>query len=171
MKKILNILIVFLVPFFVLLSTNLYADEKSILLGQKLWKKSLKCGYCHGPFGNGSGDPRSPGKAANLRVTQLDKDGLMEIIACGIPGTEMPYFHRSAYKKPEICWDTLAEDLGEDMPKKGKKMISDKSVIAIADYIIARLKGRGDITAAECEEYFSVGSKRCEGFRQKEQEQ
>ena len=65
---------------------------------------------------------------------------------------------------------SLAEDMGEDMPKKGKKTISEKSIAALTDYIIAKIVGKGKITAAECEEYFSVGSKRCEGFRQREQQ-
>ena len=41
---------------------------------------------------------------------------------------------------------------------------------ALTDYIIAKIVGKGKITTAECEEYFSVGSKRCEGFRQREQQ-
>ena len=162
--------IIFLICFLVFFTQEIMADEKSILLGEKIWKERIKCGYCHGPFGNGAGNPRSPGNAANLRETQLDRDLLIEVITCGIPGTEMPYFHKSAYKKPEICWDMLAEDMGEDMPKKGKKTISEKSIAALTDYIIAKIVGKGKITTAECEEYFSVGSKRCEGFRQREQQ-
>ena len=61
------------------------------------------------------------------------------------------------------------EDMGEDMPVKGKKSLSDKSIAALADYIIAKIKGRGPITAKECEEYFSVGSRRCDGFKEREQ--
>tara|TARA_Y100000590_G_C15313762_1_gene861168 strand:- start:116 stop:628 length:513 start_codon:yes stop_codon:yes gene_type:complete len=159
---------IFLICFLFCFSFSLHADEKSILKGEKIWKERIKCGYCHGPFGNGAGNPRSPGKAANLRETQLDKAGLIEIISCGIPTTEMPYFHRSAYKNAEICWDMTAEDMGEDMPKKGNKTLSDKSIAALADYIIAKMKGRGPITTAECEEYFSVGSRRCDGFRERE---
>ena len=141
------------------------ADEKSVEGGLKIWKKA-KCGYCHGIYGDGKGDPRSPGNGANLRETQFDKEGLIEIVSCGIPGTEMPYFHRSAYKKPEICWDMLEGDMGEDMPKthQGKK-ISEKSIIKVVDYIVAKIKGKGSITLEQCEEYFRVGSKACDRFK------
>ncbi|MBI29051.1 MAG: cytochrome C [Pelagibacteraceae bacterium] len=166
--KFLSVKNIYIICFVFFLSIPSNADEKSILKGEKIWKERINCSYCHGPFGNGAGNPRSPGKAANLRETQLDKAGLIEIINCGIPTTEMPYFHRAAYKDAKICWDMTAEDMGEDMPKKGKKTLSDKSVAALADYIIAKIKGRGKITTAECEEYFSVGSRRCDGFRERE---
>ena len=85
---------IFLFCFLFCFSFSVNADEKSILKGEKIWKERIKCGYCHGPFGNGAGDPRSPGKAANLRETQLDKSMLIEVISCGIPTTQMPYYHR-----------------------------------------------------------------------------
>ena len=161
------LIILFSILFF---TPNVFAvDEKTLNLGKKVWKERIKCGYCHGPFGNGAGNPRSPGLGANIRETQLDRDGLYLVVACGIPGTEMPYFHRSAYKKPEICWDMLAEDMGEDMPKKheNNRTLNEKSISALVEYILADIKGRGPITLEECEEYFSVGSRKCNGFRDK----
>ena len=50
------------------------------------------CQFCHGINGDGRGDPRSPGRAANLRETRLNREQLIEVIACGRPGTEMPHF-------------------------------------------------------------------------------
>jgi hypothetical protein len=157
--------ILFIVSIFSFIS-SVYADEKSIAAGKKLWAKKIGCGYCHGVFGDGSGDPRSPGAGANLRITQLDREGLIEVIACGIPGSEMPYFHRSAYKKPEICWDMIAEDMGEDMPKTFEgKTLSSKSIPKVVDYILANIKDRGPITLEECENYFKVGSRACNGYK------
>ena len=148
-----------------LFSSIAFADDATVAAGEKVWKRT-KCGYCHGIFGDGKGHPRSPGLGANLRETQLDREGLTEIIACGIPGTEMPYFHRSAYKKPEICWDMTAEDMGEDMPKTYEgKTLSDKSIPKLVEYILVKLKGRGPLSLEECEEYFKVGSKACDRFR------
>ena len=160
MLKIISFIFIFLIIY------PVYADEKSIAAGKKLWGKKIGCGYCHGVFGDGNGDPRSPGLGANLRITQYDREGLTEIIACGTPGTEMPYFHRSAYKKPEICWDMTVEDMGEDMPKTFEgKTLSDRSIPKLVDYIMAKIKDRGPVTKEECEEYFKVGSRACKGYK------
>ena len=60
--------------------------------GKNVWLSQANCADCHGWFGDGNAeDPRSP-RGANLRETELDKDSLIEIILCGIPGTSMPHF-------------------------------------------------------------------------------
>src|SRR5690606_18341782 len=59
--------------------------------GKVVFHKTGICINCHGWNGNGMGNnPRSEGNAALLRETQLDTQGLIDIISCGIPGTPMP---------------------------------------------------------------------------------
>src|SRR5882762_6135833 len=57
--------------------------------GRRLFLEKAQCSYCHGWAGDGSGDPRSPGIAANLRNSALTRDQLVEVIMCGRPGTAM----------------------------------------------------------------------------------
>jgi hypothetical protein len=59
--------------------------------GQRLFRDKADCQFCQGIDGDGSGDPRSPGRAANLHETRLSSEQLIEVIACGRPGTEMPH--------------------------------------------------------------------------------
>src|SRR5262245_34512387 len=65
--------------------------------GRRLFLEKAACAYCHGWAGDGAGAPQSPGRAANLRRTQLQRDQLITVISCGIPGTAMPHFDEGAY--------------------------------------------------------------------------
>jgi mono/diheme cytochrome c family protein len=58
-----------------------FAQDTSF--GQRLFQDKADCQFCHGINGDGRGDPRSPGRAANLHGTHLSRDQLIEVIACG----------------------------------------------------------------------------------------
>ena len=72
------------------------ARAQNVSFGERLFRDKADCQFCHGIDGDGRGDPRSPGRAANLHETQLNRDQLIEVIACGRPGTEMPHFDKYA---------------------------------------------------------------------------
>ena len=63
-----------------------FAQDTSF--GQRLFQDKADCQFCHGINGDGRGDPRSPGAAADLHKTRLNRDQLIEVIGCGRPGTE-----------------------------------------------------------------------------------
>jgi len=65
---------------------------QDVSFGDRLFREKADCQFCHGADGDGRGDPRSPGQAANLHATILTRDQLIEVIACGRPGSEMPHF-------------------------------------------------------------------------------
>src|SRR6266404_1667592 len=65
------------------------AHAQDMTFGQRLYQEKADCQFCHGPDGDGRGDPRSPGKAANLHKTTLNRAQLVEVIACGRLATEM----------------------------------------------------------------------------------
>jgi cytochrome c553 len=46
-----------------------FAQDTSF--GQRLFQDKADCQFCHGINGDGRGDPRSPGRAANLHETHL----------------------------------------------------------------------------------------------------
>jgi mono/diheme cytochrome c family protein len=80
--------------------------------GQRLFHDKADCQFCHGVNGDGHGDPRSPGKASDLHKTSLNREQLVEIIACGRPGSEMPHFDKYAYED-KSCY---AEEVGKNKP-------------------------------------------------------
>ena len=66
------------------------ARAQNVSFGQRLFQDKADCKFCHGEDGDGRGDPRSPGAATNLHKTRLNRDQMIEVIACGRPATEMP---------------------------------------------------------------------------------
>jgi mono/diheme cytochrome c family protein len=71
---------------------------QDVSFGERLFRDKADCQFCHGINGDGRGDARSPGRAANLHETLLNREQLIEVIACGRPGTEMPHFDKYAYE-------------------------------------------------------------------------
>src|SRR6201999_3407793 len=92
-----------------ILSSPAWAQDTSF--GQRLYQDKADCQFCHGIDGDGRGDPRSPGQAANLHKTILNREQLIEVIACGRPATEMPHFDKYAYED-KSCYGRAATDLG-----------------------------------------------------------
>jgi mono/diheme cytochrome c family protein len=118
------------------------AQEQSF--GDRLFHDKADCQFCHGPDGDGHGDPRSPGKAANLHETILNRDQLVEVIACGRPGTEMPHFNKYAYDdEDDRCYGMLKADVGKDIPPDPHSTpLTKHEIDAVADYILANYKGK-----------------------------
>src|SRR5215470_3514196 len=88
------------------------ARAQNVSFGERLFRDKADCQFCHGIDGDGRGDPRSPGRAANLHETRLDREQLIEVIACGRPGTEMPHFDKFAYDDTN-CYGLKGKDLGQ----------------------------------------------------------
>lgn len=61
--------------------------------GKIVFQKVGYCVNCHGWAGDGQAgsNPLSHAAGANLRKTELDTEGLTEVIKCGLPGTKIPY--------------------------------------------------------------------------------
>lgn len=139
------------------------ADPQVLALGMDVWKTKIGCPACHGWSGNGvPDDPRQP-VGANLRQTQLDHAGLMEVIKCGRPATGMPHFDARAYKDKR-CYGVTEADLGDQVPPSWGTFLIPREVEAVTTYIEARMKGRGPFTFAECEEYYGADAEICRLF-------
>src|SRR6202162_2023648 len=112
------------------------AQAQDVSFGERLFRDKADCQFCHGIDGDGRGDPRSPGRAANLHETHLNRDQLVEVIACGRPGTEMPHFDKYAYEDTD-CYGLKGKDLGADAPRDPHSTpLTRREIEAAADYII-----------------------------------
>ena len=117
-----------------------FAQDTSF--GQRLFQDKADCQFCHGINGDGRGDPRSPGKAANLHKTELGRDALIEVVTCGRVGTEMPYFDKYAYEERR-CRGLSEADLGKDMPPfPHSNSLTQREIAAVVDYILAAFVGK-----------------------------
>jgi hypothetical protein len=100
------------------------------------------CQFCHGIGGDGRGDPRSPGRAANLHETHLNRDQLVEVIACGRPGTEMPHFDKYAYEDTDR-YGLKGKNLGNDAARDPHSTsLTKREIEAVVDYILAKFVGK-----------------------------
>jgi mono/diheme cytochrome c family protein len=118
------------------------AHAQDVSFGNRLYHEKADCQFCHGPDGDGRGDPRSPGQAANLHNTILNRDQLIEVIACGRPGTEMPHFDKYAYED-KTCYNATAADLGADVPHDPHSTpLTRREIEAVADFVIKTYVGK-----------------------------
>ena len=138
-------------------------DDRTLSLGKRVFQERGKCSYCHGWAGDGEGDPFAP-RGANIRDIALTREQLVEVVQCGRPDTEMPHFDRRAYVD-DRCFGMTAADLGDAKPPLATDTLRKAEMEAVADYVIAKVLGRGDPTLAECEEFFSPGSRSCAPYR------
>lgn len=125
--------------------------------GQRLYRAN--CAGCHKWHGGGGGG--YGGAALSLRATSLDRAAIIETIACGRPGTGMPYHLRGAYEGAG-CYGLSEKDVGAGMVLEANSFLRPPEIAAIADYVIAAIRGRGEPTLAECRAFFGAGSRVCD---------
>jgi mono/diheme cytochrome c family protein len=136
--------------------------------GRRIFLEKADCTFCHGWAGDGAGQGQSPGGAANLRKSQLQRDQLIMVIGCGIPGTAMPHFDQDAYTDTR-CYGQTEADLGARTPSyPPTTTIAPREIEAVADYLLAKVIGRGPITREECREVFGERGRSCETYPPKQ---
>jgi hypothetical protein len=141
------------------------ADPADIADGMRLYRQKADCQSCHGWAADGHKmDNQSP-DGANLRETTLDRAGLIETIKCGRPGTLMPAFDKFAYSDGR-CFGLKQADLRArqltiaDPPST----LQPVEVERIADFLIAKVVGKGPMDHAKCVEYWGSDVEACKEF-------
>ena len=103
------------------------------------------------------------GAAASIRDTGLDKEGLKQIVECGRPGTNMPYFSKQAYKDDRCFGLKFIDFKGDDKnrPLPARKMLNERQIKALINFIVDDIKGK-PITKDYCLRFFGKPSRICE---------
>ena len=131
--------------------------------GKRIYQRA-NCVGCHKWHGGGGGG--YGGDALSLRGTQLERDQIIETVTCGRPGTGMPYFRRSAYDgEDHPCYGLGREELGKDVPVEATIFLRPNEVAAVADYVVADIKGKGEPNYAECAAFFGEGARVCNVYK------
>ena len=131
--------------------------------GKRIFQRA-NCVGCHKWHGGGGGG--YGGDALSLRATQLDRDQIIETVTCGRPGTGMPYFQRGAYDgEAHPCYGMGRQELGHDIPVEATTFLRPSEVGAVADYVVAEVKGKGEPSYAECLAFFGEGSRVCNVYK------
>jgi mono/diheme cytochrome c family protein len=134
-------------------------------LGKAVFKRA-NCVGCHKWHGNGGGG--YGGDALSLRKTELTREQIIETVGCGRPGTGMPFFTRGAYDSVK-CYGMNREDVGSQMPPEANTFLRPSDVEGVADYVITRIKGKGEPNYSECVDFFGDTSRVCDIYRAQQQ--
>ena len=129
--------------------------------GKTIFKRA-NCFGCHKWHGNGGGG--YGGDALSLRRTELTRDQIIETVACGRPGTGMPYFARGSYDTTK-CHEMSRQDVGDSIPPEGGVFLRAPDIDAVADYVLAHIKGKGEPNYDECVSFFGNTSRVCDIYK------
>jgi len=135
-------------------------QEQALAEGKRLFRAD--CAGCHKWHGSGGGG--YGGLALSLRSTRLSREQIIETVGCGRPGTGMPYHLRDAYESDK-CYGLTKEQLGKIMPMAAAAFLRPADIATIADYVLARVKGKGEPNYAECIDFFGEGSRVCNIYK------
>jgi hypothetical protein len=98
----------------------------------------------------------------------LNRDQLVEVISCGRPGTPMPHYDELAYTDKR-CYGVTETELGPQAPSlPPSTTLQKREMEAIADYLVAKVIGRGPVTREECEEMFGKEARSCGEYPSKQ---
>jgi len=140
-------------------------DPESIAAGMRIFRTKGDCQSCHGWAADGRKMDSQMPDGANLRATKLDREKLMIAIKCGVPGKAMPAFDRLAYSDGRCYGMSQAalKKLGglPDPPAT----LQPREIESVADFLFAKVVGKGPMDRAACIEYFGSEVEACKDLK------
>lgn len=142
-------------------------DEAAVARGLQVWRDVAICRYCHGWDAKGALVEGYP-PATPLVNTILERDQLIEAVACGRPRPGMPRHRVDAWTKAYECYGMVKEDIGTDYPDPPqRRYLSAREIEDVVDYVIAVYKS-GEMTYDNCQKYYAPsGSRLCDQYKPK----
>jgi mono/diheme cytochrome c family protein len=134
---------------------------EDVAAGMRIYRQKGDCQACHGWAADGRKMDSQMPDGANLRTTKLDRDKLIMAVKCGIPGKSMPAFDRLAYSDGRCYGMTQAalKKIGglPDPPTT----LQPREIEQVADFLLAKVVGKGAMDRAACIEYFGSAVDAC----------
>ena len=130
-------------------------SERNIASGRRLYHQKADCQSCHGWSGDGMKMDNQAPDGANLRESALDREQLVFVIKCGLPGREMPAFDRLAYTD-DRCLGRTRRDLrrmGLRLPEPGATL-QNREVERLVDFLLAKVVGQGEMNRERCIDFW-----------------
>src|SRR6266487_1222080 len=140
-------------------------DAADVAEGMRLFRQKGNCQACHGWAGDGRKLDSQMPDGANLRASVLDREALILRIKCGRPGSGMPAFDKFAYSDGR-CYGLKQADLRAkslqipDPPAT----LQPREIETIADFMFAKIIGRGPMDRAKCIDYWGSEVEACNEF-------
>ena len=138
------------------------AQTNAVAAGGRIYRQKADCQACHGWAGDGRKMDSQMPDGANLRESQLDRDQLMFVIKCGLPGRSMPAFDRRAYSDDRCLGRTWAdlERMGLELPDPAATL-QPREVERLADFLFAKVIGQGPMDRTTCIDYWGKDVEVC----------
>ena len=140
-------------------------DPSDIAEGRRLFEQKGNCQACNGWSGDGHKTDNQMPDGANLRETKLPRAGLMMTIKCGRLNSQMPAFDKFAYSDGR-CYGKKQADLKSypiRMPD-APSTLQQREIDLIADFLIAKIVGKGPMDRAKCVEFWGSETDACKEF-------
>jgi cytochrome c551/c552 len=131
--------------------------------GKAVFRRA-NCFGCHKWHGNGGGG--YGGDTLSLRKTELTREQIIETVSCGRPGTGMPFFVRGAFDTTK-CYGMDRQEVDGQIPPEANVFLRQHDIEAVADYVLAHIKGKGEPNYAECVDFFGSTSRVCDVYKAK----
>jgi hypothetical protein len=133
--------------------------------GMRLYEQKGNCQACHGWAGDGHKTDSQMPDGPNLRETKLNRAGLVLTIKCGRLNSQMPAFDKFAYSDGR-CYGKTQNDLKSyptRMPDP-PATLQNREIEIIADFLIAKVVGKGPMNHAKCVEFWGSETDVCKEF-------
>lgn len=140
-------------------------DAADIADGMRLYQQKGNCQSCHGWAGDGRKTDSQMPDGPNLRETKLNRAGLILTIKCGRLNSQMPAFDKFAYSDGR-CYGKKEADLKgypTRMPDP-PATLQQREIELIADFMIAKIVGKGPMNRAKCIEFWGSDTEVCKEF-------
>src|SRR5215472_3324678 len=137
-------------------------DPSDVADGMRLYQQKANCQACHGWAGDGHKTDSQMPDGANLRETKLNRAGLILLIKCGKLNSQMPAFDKFAYSDGR-CYGKKQADLKAyptRMPDPPATLQLRETEL-IADFLIAKVVGKGPMDHAKCVEFWGSETDAC----------
>src|SRR5437016_13579939 len=140
-------------------------DAGDIADGMRLFQQKGNCQACHGWAGDGRKTDSQMPDGANLRETKFNRAALVMTIKCGRLNSQMPAFDKFAYTDGR-CYGKKQADLKAyptRMPDP-PATLQQREIDLIADFLIAKIVGKGPMDRAKCVEFWGSETDACKDF-------
>ena len=140
-------------------------NEVDVADGMRLFEQKADCKACHGWAGDGHDKESQMPTGANLRETKLNRAGIVLVIKCGRLNSQMPAFDKFAYSDGR-CYGKKQADLKAyptRMPDPAATL-QPREIDLIADFLMARIVGKGPMDRAKCVEFWGSDTDVCKQF-------
>ena len=122
--------------------------------GMRLYQQKGNCQACHGWAGDGNKTDSQMPDGANLRETKLNRAGLITVMKCGRLNSQMPAFDKT---------QADLKSYPTRMPDP-PATLQPREIDLIADFLIAKVVGKGPMNHAKCVEFWGSETDACKEF-------